>query len=123
MENLCIKTIAFIKPTSIWFNSCGEYNGYIAIPKNNKYFGIDYNDIPVNVHGGLTFGEPSNDIITYENWLSNVEFLIGDKLPENYFVFGFDTCHFGDNPKIWNRDAVITETLKLQKQFDELINK
>ena len=28
---------------------------YVEIPRNNKYFGKDYDDIPVYPHGGLTY--------------------------------------------------------------------
>jgi hypothetical protein len=31
--------------------------GYVGIPKGNKYYQKDYNKIPVNCHGGLTYSE------------------------------------------------------------------
>ena len=37
--------------------SLGNLNGYIQVPKEHPWFKKDYNDIDVEVHGGLTFGE------------------------------------------------------------------
>lgn len=34
------------------------WNGYVLIPKGHKYFNVsDYNDIPYEVHGGITFAQ------------------------------------------------------------------
>jgi len=33
------------------------YCAYIVIPKDNKYYKVDYDFIPLDVHGGLTFGD------------------------------------------------------------------
>jgi hypothetical protein len=52
----------------------GNWNGYVILPKNHQYDGENYDNIPVNVHGGLTY--------------SNQE-LSG-------WVIGFDTAHVGD---------------------------
>ncbi len=35
---------------------CGWRNGYVLIPEGHKYHGVPYHKIPVDVHGGLTFG-------------------------------------------------------------------
>jgi hypothetical protein len=29
--------------------------GYVALPEGNKFFGVEYDDIPAEVHGGLTY--------------------------------------------------------------------
>lgn len=35
----------------------GWGNGYVLIPEDSPLHGKDYNDIDVDVHGGLTFSE------------------------------------------------------------------
>ena len=52
------------------------WNGYVAVPTTNPYYGKSYNDIEgiIEVHGGLTFSETKDSVTT----------------------FGFDTCHSGD---------------------------
>ena len=55
-----------IKKELIYEGKAGTYTWYImswaecplvymAIPKKHKYYGKDYRDIPIKVHGGLTF--------------------------------------------------------------------
>ena len=39
----------------------GHRCGYIAIPKDNELYGKDYNEINIDVHGGLTYSEYSRD--------------------------------------------------------------
>lgn len=51
----------------------GTFNGYARVPDGHPWAGLGYDDIDVNVHGGLTFAE--------DGWI------------------GFDTMHFGD---AWN---------------------
>ncbi len=34
----------------------GAVNGYVLIPEVHIWHGLDYDDIPVDVHGGLTYG-------------------------------------------------------------------
>ena len=48
--------------------------GYVVLTKDNKFYGKDYDDIPVQVHGGLTFSSEVNG-----EWL-----------------IGFDCAHHGD---------------------------
>lgn len=35
--------------------------GYVKIPKNHKYYKVDYEKIDADVHGGLTYGEQSKE--------------------------------------------------------------
>lgn len=72
----------------------GWGNGYVHLPKGHKYFGIDANDIPYEVHGGLTFADEI----------------------DGYWVIGFDTCHYGDTLEKWPKKAVWEETQRLLRQ-------
>lgn len=56
--------------------------GYVMLPKENKFHGANYEDIPIDCHGGLTFsGQLRNDT-------------------ENYWI-GFDCAHLGDISPRW----------------------
>jgi len=79
----------------------GWGNGYVRIVEGHPFYGMDYMDIPVSVHGGLTFGD---HIMDYDKW------------PDGYWV-GFDTAHYGDNSDTWTIDAVSDETIDLFNQI------
>ena len=86
----------------------GYGNCYVALPKGHKYFGIDYNAIPVDVHGGLTFSHLGNEL--------------GNKYPErfrnkNFWIVGFDTCHYGDNLLTCDAGYCYKEAESLAKQL------
>ena len=52
----------------------GTWNGYVYVPSGHKYENVHYDDIPVSVHGGLTYAGKWDD----------------------QFVIGFDTNHMSD---------------------------
>lgn len=91
--------------------------GYVRVPKNNPAFELNYEDVPVDVHGGLTFSNMS---------------LTGQPDDENYHWFGFDCAHFGDEIRLsglrngflhghwWTLEEVITETNSLAEQLADL---
>lgn len=60
---------------SIHRNDVFALCGYITLTKDNSLYGIDYDDINISAHGGLT----------YQGYNQN----------ENY-VIGFDCGHYGD---------------------------
>ena len=35
----------------------GHRCGYVGLPESNLYYGVSYHEIPVNAHGGLTYGQ------------------------------------------------------------------
>jgi hypothetical protein len=55
-------------------NSLKSLCGYIYLEKEDLFYNKDYNDIPVDVHGGLTYASTEGD----------------------YWVIGFDCSHSGD---------------------------
>lgn len=138
MEN---KLVAFIVSTS-WMDKRinlsgyefehGTHNGYVAVPPENKYHGIDQNDVnDIHVHGGITFSEP----VIYPNimngreinpkyfgkrnlLLEKAEFITDNtEIGDDWWIFGFDTAHWGDNKHDWDRQAVIEETLSMMEQL------
>jgi hypothetical protein len=60
------------------FMESGVFCGYVGLPEGHKYFGKEYDNIPINVHGGLTYA--GHDI--------------GDD--KTLFYIGFDCDHYMD---------------------------
>lgn len=54
--------------------------GYVGVPKSNKYFGKGYDDVPAEIHGGLTYADGNLRL----------------QPEKNLWWFGFDTGHLGD---------------------------
>ena len=78
----------------------GWGNGYVAIPPGHCLYGLSYDEVYLktgdifSVHGGITYSKFGN----------------GVNAPKNWWVFGFDTCHFHDSLNKWPESAVIEET-------------
>jgi len=86
--------------------------GYVVVPPGHPYHGADYDHVPVEVNGGLTFGERADDLA---NW---PEITDADK---GCWVFGFDTAHYGDTPEKWpDKQSVLAEANRLKKQLEKL---
>lgn len=87
----------------------GFGNGYVLIPKGHPMHGKHYDDIPVDVHGGLTFSQLVNDKMIKE-W----ELEESDK---GAWCVGFDTAHYQDNNTNWPEQRVLEETERLKEQL------
>jgi hypothetical protein len=85
-----IKELKFPSEISSFFTR-GWGNGYVTIDENHPWYGLGYDEVPVWIHGGLTYG--------------------------NSGTFGFDTAHAGDNTNYWTEDRVLDETRWLAIQF------
>ena len=79
----------------------GWGNGYVAIPPNHCLYGKGENSHSISskirIHGGLTYAQHGD----------------GENAPKDWWVFGFDTAHFGDTIEKWPKEAVEAETKKL----------
>lgn len=85
--------------------------GYVRIPKGHVTFDKIYTELPIDVHGGLTYEKIEEE-------------------DENFKWFGFDCAHAGDkllivppledNEHFWTLEDVVEETEKMAKQFSEL---
>lgn len=53
--------------------------GYVGLPRGHRYFGVSYDDIDVDVHGGLTFSGHRDEHGGEDIWW-----------------LGFDCAHAGD---------------------------
>lgn len=87
----------------------GWGNGYVLIPEGHPLHGKHYDDIDVDVHGGLTFSELVDDEMI-EKWEIDAE----DK---GKWCVGFDTAHYQDNLSRWPKEAVQAEADNLMKQL------
>ena len=113
-----MKTIAFLITTpNLMYRETGEYNGYVAVPPEHPLYGkgdIAEEVEALDVHGGVTY-TGKIECLPYPS-----ELLDHKEIPRDWWVFGFDTCHYGDNPDEWNLERCTEETRKLQKQLEEL---
>ena len=88
-------------------------NGYVVIPKGHLLHGVDYDEIEVDVHYGLTFGRYAEELDWDE--LKDV--------PQKYkdgWIVGFDTCHYQDTSKNWTKERVQEETNRLRRNLKKL---
>lgn len=128
MEN---KLVAFITPTS-FLDVKFVFSG-VAVPPGNKYHGRNVNDMEdFDVHGGITFSEPAtypdvmNGIEIKQEYvgkrnklLEKAEFITDNtEIGDDWWIFGFDTAHWGDNKYDWDRQSVIEETLSMMEQLN-----
>lgn len=136
------KLVAFIRETSFldvnfdlsgYVFEHGTHNGYVAVPPENRYHGRSWKDMDeFDVHGGITFSEPvvfpdkfhgkkvRKKYVGKRNpILENAEFITENtEIGDDWWIFGFDTVHFGDDKYNWDRKAVIDETLSLMEQLN-----
>ena len=77
---------------------------YIMLDTNSKYYGKSYLQIPLDVHGGLTYSGDS-----LGNFLNR----------ENYWIIGWDYAHCGDryggyliNGHTWKTTELIRDCIK-----------
>lgn len=76
----------------------GGLCGYVGVAEGHRYFGVNYNDVPVDVHGGLTFsdkcqGQPEGHTICH---------LPAEGEPDEAWWLGFDCGHVGDLLPNWH---------------------
>lgn len=67
-------------PCIVIFQPLGHRCGCVGLPEKNRFYGLDYNEIDVNCHGGLTYS--SNHL--YEQKDTNIWWI------------GFDCAHCDD---------------------------
>jgi len=98
----------------------GWGNGYVAISESNLYYGEDYNNIPVEVHGGLTYGK----FMSRDPYMSRIfaVFREGVGIRSDLYVVGFDTMHYMDTPISCNKEFVLNETKNLAIQLFDFRN-
>jgi len=82
----------------------GHWCGYVGVTEGHPFFGKGYNDVDVNVHGGLTFARACNPKETEAEGICH---LPGEGEPDHVWWFGFDCAHSGDRGP---RDEYFSQT-------------
>ena len=89
----------------------GWGNGYVVLNKKNPLHGKQYDEIDLDVNGGLTFSSSISDI---QEWPESKGYDMDS------WVLGFDTANFGDTLANFSKNAVIAETKKLLATCQEM---
>ena len=98
-------------------SSAGYANGYVAIPKEHPLYGVSYNNVDIDIHGGLTYAEYSE--FTNKNFDKYKVELLDGELPNGYWVFGFDTMHYMDSIVNCPREWCIMEVKRLKNILED----
>lgn len=100
------------------FDNEGYANGYVAVPPEHPWYRKSLDDVEdlIDVHGGVSFAGKSDYCCDFED----LETINDDSntIPLGWWVFGFDTLHWGDNLKNWSKENCIAETLRLKQQLE-----
>ena len=89
----------------------GWGNGYVAISPNHPYHGLHCDDIEIQVHGGFTYGNLAEHCSFKPKYI-----------PNDYWIYGFDTGHAWDNAENWPKNMVMAETMQVKEQFLKAVN-
>ena len=118
IENHMKRSLAFSLYSNIF--EFGWGNGYVLLPYNHPFYGVHYDILNINAHGGLTFSEKFKDT-RFLKWVEGLE-IDGDVTRENfkkfdgYWIIGFDTAHSGDDLITCSKEYVINETTNILEQ-------
>lgn len=94
---------------------------YIGLPEDHPYYNVDYDDIPIDCHGGLTYGSNNHNVVT--------------ELRDNGYFIGWDYAHYGDymspldsaspffNNKKWTTREIIDECFNVIDQLEKIKQK
>ena len=86
------------------------YCAYIEVPFLHKYYMLDYDDIPISCHGGLSFSDEFND-----KWYIGWDYAhYGDYIPDEEMLFDSNTYYHK-----WTPEEIELECYDV---IDQLIN-
>lgn len=91
-------------PCVVSFQPLAFRTGYVRLPKISKYYGKDYNDIPIRCHGGLTYGR---------------SYLFGQDDEETWWI-GFDCGHYGDGYDVEQAKEYYQNDEEVSNQLDKM---
>lgn len=95
---------------------------YVEIPKGNKLYGKNYNDIydmgyDIDVHGGLTYSDNELMHVKSENWFIGWDYAHYNDYAGYYQeLFYADTLH---NFKKWTTEEIVKDC---EKAIDQIID-
>ena len=70
----------------------GNWCGYVGVTREHPDFGKEYDDVDVDVHGGLTYAAACQG----DNKEHGICHVVGPGEDDAVWWFGFDTAHCGD---------------------------
>lgn len=71
----------------------GAWCGYVAVPPGHLWHGVNYEDIPAIVHGGLTYADFCDESESEGDRICHVPL---DNEPADVWWLGFDCAHVAD---------------------------
>lgn len=71
----------------------GALCGYVGVPEGHQYFGKEYDDVPVEAHGGLTF---ASACAATDDETQHICHVPDPGEPDHVWWLGFDCAHSGD---------------------------
>lgn len=99
-------------PCVVLFQPMAFRTGYVGLPKTSKYYGENYNDIPVFCHCGLTYGR---------------NYLFGQDDEKTWWI-GFDCGHYNDGYDVerakeyYKNDKEVSEQLRRLRDLHDITN-
>lgn len=84
----------------------GGLCGYVGVPHNHTLYGIEYDDLDINVHGGLTFAAKCAP----EDKEHAICHIVEPSEDDDVWWFGFDCAHSGDlNPAYAGKYGTVSD--------------
>lgn len=71
----------------IWERGAGHLCGYVAVKKEHPAYGKGYDDVAVDIHGGLSYSNKCSGEICHK---------VEDGEDDNVWWLGFDCAHYSD---------------------------
>jgi hypothetical protein len=96
----------------------GHRCGYVTVPKDHPHYGKGYDDVDVDVHGGLTYAEEGTFGFDCAHWNDARDVSI---MSDEYTQIFHGWPSLGDDePTIKTLEFCVTECESLAKQLKEL---
>ena len=89
----------------------GWGNGYVAIPPTSSWHSVNYNQMPISVHGGLTWSSLASAI-------RDRGILVPSWIDDNEWVVGFDTVR--ESSRCMDKHDVRNESYRLLGAMQQL---
>jgi hypothetical protein len=88
----------------VLFVQDSHHCGYVSVPSSHPLYGKGYYAPDVSVHGGLTYAEPTSQLLPgADGW-----------------DFGFDCAHSGDQTKLWPVHGVFRDQAYVEAECRSL---
>ena len=103
-----------------WLFDRGVASGYIVLPHDHLLakLGCDYEvfnaTIDFPVHGGFTFAEYAEEVLTNREWCAEANLHLLGLHPKD-LIIGFDTAHCGDTLDNWT-------TTQVEEHLEDIID-